>query len=421
MCFAGGSGSNGDAAVFRTVDGGVNWQPEDLPALPSAFIAGIDCPSVSDCYAAGYEEDSPAAIVVATDDRGGSWSRLALPAGTSFLDAIACPSTNTCLATGEEGTVGNKATMIVTTDAGRSWRNRTVPAGIAPDSIACPTVHDCYAVGQNARSKAALIATTDGGERWERQNLPKTGASTQYRLSFSCHLLRVRGSNREPARSRRNCDDGWRGDLEAPEHSHRGAIPDEHLVYFCHHLLFGGFEPFGSVCHCSNNRWRYRLECRGRPSWEQWLCRRFVSSSHHLLRSRRRCALASRDCRWHGERDDLEGSELSHGHILNISGLACASTSTCFAVGDSSTVHGKTIGFVVETTNGGQSWNKDTIPSGSSDLAAIACPSTSTCYAVGYDNKLMGSVLVSINGGGTGDPRLFLRLRALSLVSHVPP
>src|SRR2546423_578306 len=78
------------------------------------------------------------------------------------------------------------------------------------------------------------------------------------------------------------------------------------------------------------------------------------------------------------------------GTTNNVNGVACLSTSICYAVGDG--------GTLLATTDGGQTWTGESQGSGTShSLNGIVCPSTSMCYAVGGG----GTLLVSKDGGQT--------------------
>ena len=87
-------------------------------------------------------------------------------------------------------------------------------------------------------------------------------------------------------------------------------------------------------------------------------------------------------------------------------GIACPSTTTCYAVGQNASG-----GVILATSNSGTTWTSQSVPSGSSDLIAVACPSVTTCYAVGQ-NSSGGGLILSGPGGpacsstGIGSPFL---------------
>ena len=94
--------------------------------------------------------------------------------------------------------------------------------------------------------------------------------------------------------------------------------------------------------------------------------------------------------------------------VENLTGVACASTSDCTAVGYNYTTGGATASAViVATTDGGVTWTSQTVPSGVQILSAVACPAaTSDCIAVGYTVDSLGSangatIVATTNGGAT--------------------
>lgn len=70
--------------------------------------------------------------------------------------------------------------------------------------------------------------------------------------------------------------------------------------------------------------------------------------------------------------------------------VSCASASDCIAVG------GDNIGYIMGTTDGGNSWTNQTVPTGTEGLDNISCASVSVCVVVGFKN-----VLTTSDGGTT--------------------
>ena len=85
--------------------------------------------------------------------------------------------------------------------------------------------------------------------------------------------------------------------------------------------------------------------------------------------------------------------------IISITGVSCASTTVCEAIGSNS--NGAAVIF--GTTNSGSTWTRQTIPtipSGLSSLYGISCASTTACETVGYSST-GGAVLGTTDGGST--------------------
>jgi photosystem II stability/assembly factor-like uncharacterized protein len=86
--------------------------------------------------------------------------------------------------------------------------------------------------------------------------------------------------------------------------------------------------------------------------------------------------------------------------VSYLSGIACADTRRCVAVGQSR-VSG-TDGASISTVDGGASWSTDTLPPGTSDLTAVECHSDRQCMAIGT-LPIGDAVLVSSTAGATWD------------------
>ena len=85
------------------------------------------------------------------------------------------------------------------------------------------------------------------------------------------------------------------------------------------------------------------------------------------------------------------GEEPGYG---NYNAVACASTSTCFAVGADNGGNG----VAALSGNGGNTWSNTSLPSGTPPLDSIACADTTHCVAVGQ-----GAAASTSNAGSTWD------------------
>ena len=152
--------------------------------FPTANASSISCPSANKCWAAGATVTATGgpggfgpAIVLATGDRGSSWSVQPLPgfAHGLFIDvnALACPDDLTCVAVG--AAEGSYAAS--TSDGGKSWTASVLPPNSPMlDNVTCPTSRACFAVGHSPSRTgpldAALLESRDGGRTWRRLGLP---------------------------------------------------------------------------------------------------------------------------------------------------------------------------------------------------------------------------------------------------------
>jgi len=125
--------------IAVTHDGGYTWTtPTTFPSQSQSLI-NIACPSVSACFAVGYN-----GAIVATSDGGATWTATS-SSTTSNLNGIACPSATICYAVGSGGVI------VATMDGGHTWSGRDSGLGAAfyndLQSIACATPTSCAAIG----------------------------------------------------------------------------------------------------------------------------------------------------------------------------------------------------------------------------------------------------------------------------------
>jgi photosystem II stability/assembly factor-like uncharacterized protein len=71
------------------------------------------------------------------------------------------------------------------------------------------------------------------------------------------------------------------------------------------------------------------------------------------------------------------------------------------AVGGYSQSPNPSIGVILSTTDGGDTWIADSIPDSSGDFEGVDCPSTTSCFAVGKTDSSVGIIYATIDGGST--------------------
>lgn len=85
----------------------------------------------------------------------------------------------------------------------------------------------------------------------------------------------------------------------------------------------------------------------------------------------------------------------------NLYGVSCASPSDCMAVGVDATGNA----LMISTSDGGNTWKNDSAAPGTSGygvtLEAASCPSASVCMAVGWDGNNDDGVILTTTDGGT--------------------
>ncbi|HEY8081358.1 MAG TPA: hypothetical protein VIE15_04640 [Acidimicrobiales bacterium] len=184
----GGSRSLGGGAGIaeRTTDDGKTWTVQQLPTGFAAYR--ITCPTVTTCFALGFDSSVSGSVMARTTDGGATWAVLPVP--VHFFFGISCPTVADCVGT-------SFGSVSYTTNGGATWTDGVLPA--LPDGdfyelsdVTCPTAARCYATGVVNTGPASIVATfltsTDGGATWSDVTLPGQGAfaSTDSPGPISC-------------------------------------------------------------------------------------------------------------------------------------------------------------------------------------------------------------------------------------------
>ena len=128
VCVASFFGDDGSSSeVLTSTDGGQSWSETDASGLPVAFVTGVSCAPVSECWAAGLDRASGGRV------------------GTGSIAIKLGP--------GAEGIVASTA------DGGQTWQSQQLPQGVlAVFDIACPSDTSCYALAVQSASPGSLAS-----------------------------------------------------------------------------------------------------------------------------------------------------------------------------------------------------------------------------------------------------------------------
>jgi hypothetical protein len=308
-----------------------------------AALSSVSCPSRSLCFALGAF-DGGGFLERWT---GHTWRRVAVHQGAAPLGGISCTSRSFCL------TVGGTGSRTLA----QRWNGRAFstvgtvsPAGPGLDllnSVSCVSARDCWAVGATHAAEntppSALI------EHWNGQRFTLASAPSvhSYLLSVSCAGAR----------------DCWAvGSLNVTEHfdGHRWRVLRLPAA-------FNPYIPPGLSCRAITQCW---IVGQGKAS---------------PPRGPSMVALLLVDGSWHSVPIPYGPREASNF----ISGVDCASSSDCWAVGQSVVTRGpkspETNTPLAEEWDG-VTWRIAKVvgrPGRNSSFDAVACASTSQCVAVG--------------------------------------
>ena len=87
-------------------------------------------------------------------------------------------------------------------------------------------------------------------------------------------------------------------------------------------------------------------------------------------------------------------------------GISCPSSTRCFIVGGFTLGDGTPSGLVFTSSNGGNLWTSQSLPSGTTGLFGISCRTPTTCVVVGGGyGGVGGIVLTTTDAGETWTPR----------------
>lgn len=411
MCIAvGDTTTHGVTTALTEIWNGSSWSTVASPA-GVARLNEIACTSTTHCFAL----ESYLADLV--EWNGTAWSTPttpALPPSSGFFN-LTCASTTWCFVVGAKYVSGNNLTLVEQWN-GTTWTIATTPTpsgtGAYFNDVSCPTAMMCVAVGESqsvSTGKAHTFAAHWNGTSWSVVTTP-TPSST----SVSPNLVGVSCSSTSDcfAISDMNLIEHWNGTgwagVASPAH---GALVDELSDVVC--LSASSCSGVGMAVPTSA-----ASTLPPQAAAEQWdgTSWKVQGVSQHQPAQSTLSAVACKltVCFAVGQYTEpggktaplIERSSAAGWKIVAgprragtesmLSGVACPTTTACFAVGR--TLNGKTLAMVWR----GKSWaivksaNKASWPS---RLTNIACVSARDCWAVGrYDGNLLGTLVEHWNG-----------------------
>lgn len=251
------SGEGEKSGIYKTTDGGQNWNLQYTDKRKEFFLDSIACLSETRCFALGDPIDGKF-LLLNTDD-GGHWRELPrdkMPAALPGEGAFA--ASNTCLLlSGEEiffGTGGPAARVFRSLDSGRSWAVEETPithgntsSGIF--SIARGNEKEVIVVGGDyqdpKRASAVAAYSLDEGHTWQLSEQQPGG----YRSAVVCDddaVCVAIGPNGEDVSLSKVTAAGWKTtdslNLNAaaiPDFKHGWAVgPQGSIARFVDHATF---------------------------------------------------------------------------------------------------------------------------------------------------------------------------------------
>ena len=338
--------------------------------------------TTSDCIAVGGLADNTTSVVLITQDAGTTWTITDTLTSTSLWSAY-CISTSECFVVGN-ATSGGK--ILSSSDGGMTWSSETVPLGFGAYDLTCISASDCIAVGSWYGADGVLTTTNDGGT-WTTSSVP-TGEGQLYGVactsSTNCYaagqggtiLATTDGGSTWTNQSISPSINLWSIACTPTQCFAAGEAGSSTVV-----MATSGGGTWADSTIPPNESSRDVVACASALN-----C--FVSAGDVIL-------------------DTTDGgSTWTPAHLpfgLNtLTSITCPTVSDCFAAGgifNSLDVNGGAT--ILASTDGGATWESQTIPAGFGTIYGIACASPSNCVAVGYNFDYSSFILTTSDGGAT--------------------
>ena len=413
-----GAGASSLATLVEHWDG-TAWSivasPNPTAALQS-YLTAVRCPTTTKCVAVGYYTTASATKTLAERWDGTSWSILASPnpGGTTFtvLSGLACPGVTSCFAVGNYGSNSDRRTLIARWD-GTSWSIVASPHPAAVQShltnARCLSTTSCYAVG--AYGDNTLVERWDG-TAWSFVPSPNArGAGTSELNAVACitatRCIAVGDSDVTTLVEQWN---GTSWSISAPPLGGSQSGLAQVACSSTTSCFAVGSSFDGSVGESLVERWdgtRWSIVASPNPTGSVGAGLTGVAcpsaSSCFAVGIVSTASSASKTLveHWNGTSWSIMASPNPSGSTgTELRGIACPSTTRCFAAGNYTTGSGGNT--LVEQWNGA-SWSivASPNPSGYPVFGSVACPSTTSCNAVGIYNTNSGSATLVEHWDGT--------------------
>ncbi len=341
-------------APVSEVSASTGWTvvPSPNVVIQHGSLAGISCPSPTDCEAVGSSTNrAGTGVVLAEAWNGTGWSVQPTPnrskATFSSLSGVACSTASACTAVGSYYN-GSVYLTLAESWNGTGWSIQSTPNPTGAsrsilNGISCADLNACMAVG--SADNLTLVEVWNG-TRWHQANGATGGSLSGISCTAPTACTAVGSSG---GLTLAEAWDGTTWSIQATPN------PSGSLV--------AGLS--GVACPTSSN-------CTAVGS--------YYDGSNMV-------ALAEA---WDGTSWNIEPTPNPTGTASSsLSGVACHTASACSAVGSYST--STTTGLTLAEGWNGTSWNVEATPNpagaASSALFGISCTAATTCMAVGSYSK----------------------------------
>jgi hypothetical protein len=338
-------------------------------------LRDVACPSPTSCFAVGTSRSSGVDTTLIERWNGTTWSIVPSPnpSGSPVLLSVACASDTSCFAVGQYS--GTAYRTLVLRWNGTSWSivPSPNPAGALNSAllgIACMSTTSCFAVGSadSGITPRTLIERWNGTS-WSIVASPSPAGDTFPSLwavscpsATSCFAAGSYDGNNSTTKS---LVERWNGTSWS---------------------IVASPNPAGAT-----NSWLKDLSCPSTTSCYAVGSVRYDDASVHTLIER-----------WNGTSWAVSTSPNPDPTADELLGVACMSTTSCFAVGVSANI--STPGIIARWN--GTSWSLAAHPEPTppnNTLAAVSCPTANGCFGVGHYTTSSGTIATLVERpNGTG-------------------
>jgi photosystem II stability/assembly factor-like uncharacterized protein len=340
------------------------WHVQPSSGFEPGFY--LTCPTTTTCYAGNIRAGAPgqAADLEVTHDGGETWQQIALPVSLSYASRLVCLDALTCAILGVDNS--GSSYLFLTTSGGQSWTSTPGPSDLTSTSgiadLSCTTASSCVAVASDPggpTGAAEAYVTKDAGSTWTEANLPQDyvpgpgalqciGSSMCASVGF---VQSPEGSSGPPSAMALYSTDGGLTWTTA-------SLPVTTAAFL--HLSCADASDCMATFFAKGTQDGVLVSYDGGETWSE------TASSPQAFKFGISCPSAS-DC-W-------------------TSGLAPRT-----APGQPETVSDGS-GIISSTTDGGNTWQDATLPTGIGPVIDISCPSDTSCSALALEKGQNGQPL----------------------------
>ena len=385
-----------EGTILFSTDSGLKWTARESGTKETLYGLAFGGPHVGAAVGSG-------GTILFTQDGGQSWARRGTEVSVT-LRAITFVSPRAALAVGESGVV------LKTDDAGMSWKRQTVTANLF--SIASRG-DSLIAVGGEVgyfRNRRVVFLSTDRGDNWTMEiNEP---GPVLYGISIGENMTAIACGESGTLLQKTSCNSTWTKTKSPTEQLLTAVIHTEKEV-----VAVGSF-GIVTTSTDSGKSWATNFT----EKYKELYCISFFDADHGVAVGEDGLILytVNGGSEWQVSKSDFKASLLGVSMLSSAAAIAVGSEGLVLrttdggeswkAVASRTDIYFRAVDFtnensglavgystILATDNGGDTWERRSIPAGVGDcrLTDVAYANQSVAVIVGS----IGTILVSSDGG----------------------